>query len=110
VKTDGEAESCRRGEGPHRVMLSNRQAAAQTSTVRDERHEPAGNGGEIRGALGRLDVAPEILLVVRADGDHEPAARLELLEECGRRAAGGGRDGDPSKRRLGGQTQGAVAV
>ena len=91
-------------------MLSNREDATQTSTVRDERHEPARNGGEIRGALGGLDVDPEILLVVRADRDHEPAVRLELLEKRGRRPTGGGRDGNASKRRLGGQAHGAVAV
>jgi len=91
-------------------MLSNRHDAAQTSTVRDERHEPARHGCEVGGALGRLDVDPEVLLVGKADRDHEPTVGLELLEERGRWSAGGGRDSNAPERRLAGQAQGAVAV
>src|SRR5579864_2169370 len=101
VQSHGHAETGSRGEGPHAVMLSIRADAAQTSTARDERHEPAGDCGEVGWALRRLDVNPEELLGVRADRDHEPAARLKLLEEPRRRLARGGGDGDGVERRFG---------
>ncbi len=42
----GRRERRRSGEGPHAAMLSTGADAAQTSTARDERHEPARHGRE----------------------------------------------------------------
>jgi len=56
-------------------------------------NEAARDRREICGTFRRLHVDPEELLVVRANRDHEPGVRLELLEERGRGTAGRGRDG-----------------
>src|SRR5262249_25775376 len=89
--------------------LGENESTAVEPLLADERDEAAGNGADHRRPRRAADDHLEPLGTPPADGNDEPAARLELLVEELRQLGRGGRNGDRAERRALGDAPRPVA-